>query len=92
MWSMCDQAIRGEGALVIPDLSEDPRFRDSPAVTGEEHLRFYAGYPIESPDGYRVGALCVLDDRPRDPADIDTDALAELALLAQKELWRSAAG
>lgn len=87
--SMCDHAIRSDGPLVIADLALDPRFADSPAVTGERGLRFYAGYPIESPDGYRVGALCVLDTEPRDPDTIDLGALSELALMAQKELWAS---
>jgi hypothetical protein len=88
-FSMCDYTIRGADALVIADLSEDRRFDGNPAVHGDEHLRFYAGYPIESPDGYRVGALCILDTSPHRPEDIDTGALSDLALLAQKELWAS---
>ncbi len=88
--SMCDHTIRSDLPLVIPDLAKDPRFDGNPAVHGRAHLRFYAGYPIESPDGYRVGALCLLDTRPRDGAEFDTAALSELALLAQKELWASA--
>jgi hypothetical protein len=87
--SMCDHTIRSDLPLVIPDLSEDRRFDGNPAVHGRAHLRFYAGYPIESPDGYRVGAFCILDTEPRDVAEIDTAALSELALLAQKELWAS---
>jgi hypothetical protein len=86
-FSMCDHTIRHDGPLVIADLSKDARFDDNPAVHGGQHLRFYAGYPIESPDGFRVGALCILDTDPRDADEIDTVALSELALLAQKELW-----
>jgi GAF domain-containing protein len=88
--SMCARTIQGDGPLVIGDLQQDPEFADdSPAPEGRSHVRFYAGYPIESPDGYRVGALCVLGTEPRDPQDVDTGTLADLALLAQKELWAS---
>ena len=48
---------------------------------------FYAGYPIESPDGYRIGSLCVMDSEPRDASQVDPAPLRELAMLAQKELW-----
>jgi hypothetical protein len=85
--SMCDHTIRSDAPLVIGDLSKDPRFVDNPAVQGPQHLRFYAGYPIESPDGYRVGALCIFDTESRDPAQLDEAELSNLALLAQKELW-----
>jgi hypothetical protein len=59
-------------------------------VTGPAHLRFYAGYPVEAPDGTRIGALCVFGRSPRDPAESESelDVLRELALLAQRELWR----
>ena len=85
--SACNQTIRGDGALVISDLAADPRFSGSPAVAGDAAMRFYAGYPIESPEGYRVGALCILDRERRSPHEVDTEALSDLALLAQKELW-----
>lgn len=87
--SICDRTVRGDGPLVVGDLAADPRFAGLPLVV-DGLVRFYAGYPIESPDGYRVGAFCILDPSPRDAASVDTDALSALALLAQKELWASA--
>jgi GAF domain-containing protein len=54
-------------------------------------VRFYAGYPIEAPDGVCVGTLCVFDPEPREFGDADAALLRGLALMAQSELHRSAA-
>ncbi len=87
--SFCNATIAGRDALVVPDLSEDERFRDNPLVVDDPHVRFYAGFPIESPSGERIGALCVLDPERRESiADIDVVLLRDLALMAQRELWR----
>ncbi|MET0928478.1 MAG: GAF domain-containing protein [Aeromicrobium sp.] len=88
--SVCDLTIRGDGAMIVRDSRLDARFRDNPLVTGTPHLRFYAGFPIESPAGQRLGALCVLDGAPRRPSDdLDVDLLRELAHMVQHELWPS---
>ena len=84
--SFCDHTIRDRGAMIIPDLQLDERFEHNPFVEGEPHLRFYAGFPVESPSGERIGALCVLDSSPRDLADVDESTLRELALRIQAEL------
>ena len=63
--SFCDHAIRGDESLVVSDAREDPRFRDHPLVTGAPHLRFYAGAPLITRDRYAIGALCILDSKPR---------------------------
>jgi diguanylate cyclase (GGDEF)-like protein len=63
--SFCDHAIRQEGIMLVEDATEDPRLRNNPSVTGETGVRFYAGVPIESPDGYPLGTLCVFDKKPR---------------------------
>jgi GAF domain-containing protein len=73
---------------VVPDALADERFRDNPLVLGEPHIRFYAGYPVESPSGERIGALCVFDPEPRRADDVDTVLLREFALMMQSELWR----
>jgi GAF domain-containing protein len=88
--SVCLHTIRSTDGLVVPDAENDRRFADSALVTGPAHLRFYAGYPVEAPDGTRIGALCVFGRSPRDPAESESelDVLRELALLAQRELWR----
>jgi len=88
--SVCLHTIAAKEGLFVPDARDDPRFAESPLVTGPAHLRFYAGYPVEAPDGTRIGAICVLGRTPRSAAESDTDLdiLRELALLAQRELWR----
>ena len=92
--SVCAHALRQPGLLVIPDLTEDPRTRDNPLVTGEPHLRFYAGARLETPEGRPLGTLCVIDGKPR-PAGLmpeQAEGLEALArqVMAQMELRRSA--
>jgi hypothetical protein len=86
--SFCNIAIRYRDGMVVADAREDPRFRNNPLVRGDPKARFYAGYPIESPNGERIGALCVLDPGPRAAEDVDLGLLREMALLIQRELWR----
>lgn len=87
--STCVHTIQAADGMVVADALKDPRFAGSPFATGPAHLRFYAGYPVEAPDGTRIGAICVFDRTERDPseAETDLDVLRELALLAQRELF-----
>ena len=80
--------IQGTGALVVPDARSDDRFRDNALVVGHPHIRFYAGFPVESPTGEPLGALCVFDPDPRAADTVDTVLLREVALMVQRELWR----
>ncbi|MBG6213002.1 MAG: GAF domain-containing protein [Cryobacterium sp.] len=84
--SFCAITIDGEGPLIIEDARTDARFSDNPLVHGDPRIRFYAGFPIESPSGERIGALCVFDPKPRALAEVDQVLLRELALLVQREL------
>ena len=80
--SICETTIQQAGPFIVPDTLDDDRF---------DHLaarRFYAGFPVESPDGERIGALCVFDVEPREASTIDQKALRDLALELQNELWR----
>ncbi len=87
--SICNLAIQGHGAMIVRDTHEDRRFRNSPLVTGQPHIRFYAGFPIETPSGERIGTLCVVDSQPRRRADdIDVALLRELGHLVQQEMER----
>ncbi len=63
--TFCAHAILGEGVLIVPDARTDLRFRDNPFVLGEPYLRFYAGAPLITSDGFRLGTLCILDVVPR---------------------------
>lgn len=84
--AFCDTTIASPDTTVIPDAKADARFRSNRLVTGEPHIRFYAGHPIEAPGGERVGAFCILDDRPRELSELERRALQDLALYVQKEL------
>jgi len=86
--SLCDETIRRKDGVMVLDATTDDRYVDHPLVTGDTSLRFYAGYPIEAPSGERIGALCVIDRRPRQDNEVDRGRLRDIALLIQRELWR----
>ncbi|BAR47158.1 MULTISPECIES: sensor histidine kinase [Methylobacterium] len=79
--SVCVYALSEPDLLVIPDLAADPRTRGNPLVTGEPHIRFYAGAPLRDSDGQVLGSLCVIDHHPRPGglAPHEADALRRLA-------------
>ncbi|MET3106556.1 PAS domain S-box-containing protein [Oxalobacteraceae bacterium GrIS 2.11] len=72
--SFCGHAIMHDSLFIIPDATKDARFADNPLVTGEPHIVFYAGRPLKSPDGHRVGTLCIIDHKPRQ-LSLDEQAL-----------------
>ena len=85
--SFCAHAILDDGVMQVPDATKDPRFADNSLVTGEVKLRFYAGAPLISPQGFRLGTLCVIDRRPRPLLNDEQIArLTDLANLAMSEL------
>ena len=63
--SVCAHALIEPDLLVVPDLSLDQRTKQNPLVTGEPHIRFYAGVPLRTAEGHAVGSLCVIDTLPR---------------------------
>ena len=90
--SFCTHAIRRDDVMVIEDALLDERFRDSPLVTGDPFIRFYAGAPIRSPSGHVLGSFCVIDRIPRQFDAKQRGMLAALAEIAsdQIELHRKA--
>ena len=80
-WAFCDHTILEDEVLVVPDATLDPRFAQNPLVTGEPHLRFYAGAPVTYVDGARLGSFCLLDTEPREISLIEQN---DLALTAEK--------
>jgi signal transduction histidine kinase len=64
--SFCQYALLQPGLFVVPDTTKDERFQNNPLVTGDPHLRFYAGALLETSEGLPLGTMCVLDYQPRE--------------------------
>ncbi|MFC6645629.1 diguanylate cyclase [Granulicella cerasi] len=77
--AFCAHTIQQDDVFDIPNALNDKRFAENPLVTGDFHLRFYAGFPISSPDGFHVGSLCVIDQEPRVLTETQKHALRTLA-------------
>jgi hypothetical protein len=89
--SFCGHAILGKDTFIISNAVEDPDFKDNPLVTGEPHIRFYAGQPITF-FNHNLGTLCIIDTKPRQLDQEDIDSLRSLTFWVQSELltWRNA--
>lgn len=84
--SFCGHTILGSEAMIVEDATKDERFADNPLVTGEPGIRFYAGYPVHSPDGHNIGALCVIDREPRQLTPSQLEDLKDLAAMVDIEI------
>lgn len=86
--AFCTYAILNDDVLVVKDATQDFRFVGNPLVTGQMHIRFYAGAPLIVRPGIRVGTLCLIDTEPRDFSEADASRLQMLATVAVNELRR----
>jgi diguanylate cyclase (GGDEF)-like protein len=84
--SFCSVAIAQDGVMVIHDATQDQRLQTYPSVTDDPHLRFYAGAPLITPDGHKLGTFCVLDQRPREFTPQQKALLESFAAMAMDEL------
>ena len=84
--SFCGHAILGTDIFVVPDAAEDERFSDNPLVVDEPNIRFYAGCPLRSQNGHKLGTLCIIDRIPRKLTEDDLEALRDLASMVEREL------
>lgn len=85
--AFCSVAIEEPvNRLVVPDATQDVRFRDNPLVVGPPGIRFYAGIPVCDGEGLALGTLCVIDTVPRALSEEQLDGLARLAELVESLL------
>jgi two-component sensor histidine kinase len=84
--SICAHAILQSELFIIPDTTQDDRFCDNPLVTGDPRLRFYAGALLETPEGFPLGTVCVLDYKPRNLSETQKDFLRLMANQVMKLL------
>ena len=85
--AFCAHAILSDETFVVPDASRDARFSNHPLVEGAMRLRFYAGAPLVTPTGHRIGSVCVMDTRPRpDFTSQDAQRLKDLAAIVTDHL------
>ena len=91
--AFCAYALHSDQPLIVEDATRDPRFVDNPLVTGEMHLRFYAGVPLINEDGLTLGTLCVMGTEPRSLSEGQRKSLERLGrqAVALLELRRTAA-
>ncbi|MGJ3233748.1 GAF domain-containing sensor histidine kinase [Marivirga sp.] len=82
--SFCGHAINGEDVFIIENAVADKRFYDNPLVTDDPNIRFYAGMPIKSENGYNLGTLCVIDSKPKKLSETQIKALKILGGQASK--------
>ncbi|AWJ93132.1 two-component hybrid sensor and regulator (plasmid) [Azospirillum baldaniorum] len=79
--AFCAHAILQDEPLVVPDATQDKRFSCNPLVTGAPGIRFYAGAPLITKDGFRLGTLCLIDVKPR--ASLSSSQRVSLQRMAQ---------
>jgi len=84
--SFCGHTILNDKPLVIPDALADPRFQDNPMVINEPGIRFYAGHPIRSVSGHRLGSFCIADQLPRTLDEPYSLALRDLARFVEDQI------
>jgi len=84
--SFCAHAILHDEMMVVPDATRDARFTDNALVTGDPRIRFYAGTPLQSADGFNLGTLCAIDTLPRQLTGEEREILRDLAAIVTDEL------
>ena len=77
--AFCAHAILQTEPMIVKDALKDARFSDSALVTRSPHIRFYAGFPLSSPEGFALGMLCAIDRKPRQLSEEQKKAMQVLS-------------
>lgn len=85
--AFCNHTIVQDGLFIVEDALKDERFANNPFVTGPANIRFYAGVPFKSPDGYPLGTVCVLDTEPKQLSPAKRNALQLVADQVAELVW-----
>ncbi|TWI46865.1 PAS domain S-box-containing protein/diguanylate cyclase (GGDEF)-like protein [Pseudomonas duriflava] len=85
-YSFCAHAIKQSEVMIVANALQDDRFRDNPLVTGSPDIRFYAGVPLRTREGYALGTLCAIDTRPRYLSHAELQILQDLASIVMREI------
>jgi diguanylate cyclase (GGDEF)-like protein len=85
--SLCRLLLERGQTTVVEDAARDPATKDHPLVSGSPGFRFYAAQPLRDADGATVGTFCIFDRQPRHFSAAERQAFADLATLAQRELY-----
>jgi diguanylate cyclase (GGDEF)-like protein len=84
--TFCRYVVDSEEPIIVQDATRDIRFSQHPAVTGEGHIRFYAGVPLKTKTGHTIGTVCAIDCRPRSFGNRDLTILTELSGVAMDRI------
>ena len=84
--TFCRYTMAGTTPMIVSDAREDSRFCDSPHVTADHGVRFYASVPLTTEDGHNIGTICAIDSHPRQFSDREMEIFCELANVAMSEM------
>jgi len=84
--SFCTHTIERGEPLIVRDATKEPLFKDNPLVTGAPHIRAYLGVPLMTPDGYNLGSLCAIDNKPREFPPHEVNILKSFAKIVMDQL------
>ena len=84
--SLCSLAVLDNAPTIFEDALKEPCLLSNPLVAGDFGLRFYAGAPITTPDGYNIGTVCVVDKSPRSFSGEDREVLVQFAASAMQAI------
>jgi PAS domain S-box-containing protein len=79
--AFCAHSILYSEPLIIPDALADERFKDNSLVINKPYVRFYAGFPLITSNGYAIGILCVIDQKPR---QLNAEQITAMEVLANQ--------